>query len=454
MNSARTTDYLPGKRRMLLETELHGRTLTTYVRHSRDLRRYFRDNYFSLRYSDEIHAGEGLLAIPGLALLLPLIWLTGANVRLPYLDRTFAVAAGQLQQRFSNLYPKIPFGTELEIDNLVDSPPNPEGTASMFSGGMDATYTVFANRQLNPHLVQVFGTEFPCTEAGFMEALKQKTSSFAAQHGFGCSFVETDFRSCVDERALYHTFSRRSGRLNCTLWNGMGFALGFVGIAAPLSAGRFNHLLLAAWAPQEFIDTHPDYTTASSPSTDNRIAWSNLRVEHHGCLHRHEKVSAMKEWLEGEQLRVCWSFDDPSQVDGMMNCSHCEKCARTILALALAGIDPAQCGFTIDPANIAVMRRRLEKREMPDSYLALWWEPMQKQIPAELEGEWFGLREFLAWFRDFDLLAGREVTPSPLSMASLYTRFPYPLALAIRSLIYRVLDEPHWMNEVHKLPPE
>lgn len=68
MNSPRTTDFLPGKRRIALVHELHGRTLTTHVRYSRDLRRYFRGNSFALRYSDEIHAPDSILAIPALAI--------------------------------------------------------------------------------------------------------------------------------------------------------------------------------------------------------------------------------------------------------------------------------------------------------------------------------------------------------------------------------------------------
>jgi len=455
MNTLRRTDFLPGKRRIALDHQLNGRTLTTQVRYSKDLKRYFRGNSFDLRYSSEVHAGDGLLAIPGLALLLPLAWVTGSDVYMPCLDRRYAEAAEQLQQGYREVYPGIVFGTRLLVDELVDSPANPEGSAMMFSGGLDACYTFFANRHLKPHLIQVFGTEFPCSERGFLEMTRSESSEFAAGNGAEITFIETDFRFCVDERALYHSFSRGSGRLRCTLWNGMGFAMGFLGMAAPLSAGRFNHLMLAAWAGWKKGD--PKYKAkpiASAPDMDERTAWANLRTEHHGCLHRYEKIREMKDWLKGRQLRVCWRFDDPSQAGGMMNCSRCEKCARTIVGLAIAGVDPTQCGFTIDQESISYARALIEKRQLDDDYLALWWEPMHKAIPAEIEADHPCMREFLEWFRDFDLMTGQVPKPPRFSIDSLYSRCPYPLALAIRSAVFSVLGEPHWMNRVESLPPE
>lgn len=454
MSNNFTSDFLPGKRQISLEAALQGRTLTTRVRFSRDIRRFFRSNSFALRYSDEIHAGDGLLSIPGLALLLPVAWLAGANVSVKRLDRTYARAAESLQRGYKDMYPGMPCGIRLEADELVDSPPNPDGAALLFSGGMDATYSFFANRHLKPHLLQVYGTEFPCSEKRFLEMLKTESSCFASRHGVKISFVETDFRSCVDERALYHAFARASGRSKCTLWNGVGFAMGFLGIAAPFSAGRFDHLLLSAWASSDRADSMKENPSASSPRMDEKAAWANLRVEHHGCLHRFEKAREMKEWLDDQPLRVCWRFDDPSQADGMMNCSCCEKCSRTIVALAVAGVDPSKCGFTIDDEAIHALWKRIEKRQLMNSHLALWWEPMQQEIPEKLEGDCFGLRGFLEWFREFDLVTGEDPKPSPFTLDGIFTRCPYPLALAVRSMIYGVLGEPHWMNRPETLPPE
>lgn len=136
MSQSLTSDFLPGKRHISLENELHGRTLTTRVRFSRDIRRFFRSNSFALRYSDEIHAGDGLLSIPGLALLLPVAWLAGANVSVKRLDRTYAQAADSLQRGYRDMYPGMSCGIRLEADEVVDSPSNPDGAALFFSGGL------------------------------------------------------------------------------------------------------------------------------------------------------------------------------------------------------------------------------------------------------------------------------------------------------------------------------
>ena len=444
---ANKTDFLPGKRTIKVESELEGKTLTTRVRISRDLRRYFRKSEFYIRYEQDIHADQGVLNIPGVALLLPLAWLTGSDLHVDCLDRTFADAADKLQRAYQAIYPKMLFGTQLLVEESVDSAPNPEASAMLFSGGMDATYSFFANRHLKPRLMQVFGTEFPVSDTRYLDLVVKESSDFADRHGVDISFVHTNFFFLFDQRAISHHFSRVRERVNGDLWKGMGYALGFLSMSAPLSAGRFNHMIIAAWANKEHADRMRENPDSSSPRVDQKIAWSNLRVEHHGCLHRFEKARAMKDWLPGNHMRVCWMSNKIDEGNSTMNCGRCEKCARTIVALAIGGVDPARCGFTIDEATVNAIKTRLMRRESNNSHMAMWWGPMQREIPDPIDGEMFGLREFMQWFRTFDLGNGLDPKPPLWSIDRLYRTFPYPVSLAARSLVYGILGEPYWLNK-------
>jgi len=444
---ANETGFLPGKRMIAVESGLEGKTLITRVRISRDLRRYLRKSEFYIRYEQEIQADEGVLNIPGVALLLPLAWLTGSDLQVRCLDRRFADSAEELQRAYRAMYPKMRFGTRLIVDEPVDSPPNPEAAAMLFSGGMDATYSFFANRHLKPRLVQVFGTEFPRSDTRYMDRVVGASTAFAEKHGVDISFIHTNFAFLFDQRAIIHQFSRVRERVNGDLWKGTGYALGFLAMSAPLSAGRFNHMIISAWANKEHADRMRENPDASSPKVDEKIAWSNLRVEHHGCLHRFEKAQAMKDWLPGNHMRVCWLFNELDDSNLTMNCGRCEKCARTIVALAIGGVDPSQCGFAIDQDTVNAIKTRLIGRKSKNSHMALWWGPMQRKIPDEIDGDMFGLREFMEWFRSFDLGNGLDPKPPLWSINRLYRLFPYPVSLAVRSLVYGILGEPYWLNK-------
>lgn len=448
--------YLPGKRRISLECSLSGRILRTRVRASGDLRRYFQRWHFDLSYDHEIQATEGVLNIPGVALLIPLAWMTGSDLHVDCLDRTFADTIEVLRKAYSRIYPKMPFSTRLSVDRLVDSPPNPEGSALLFSGGLDATYAFFGNRRRKPLLIEVFGTEFPCTNTKFCDRVARESKAFADTHGVDISFINTDFHFLLDQRALQHSFLPVRELVHGDLWKGMGYSLGFLGMTAPLSTGRFNHLIIAAAADKEHADRMRENPDSSSPQVDEKIKWSNLGVEHYGCLHRFEKVQHMKDWLPGNHLRVCWSFTRAQKIEGAMNCNRCEKCARSILALAIGGVDPAQCGFVIDEGTIGYMRERLVNRVASQSHLAFWYGPMQRAIPETIEGDMFGLAGFMEWFRDFDLGNGLDPRPPLVSIEQLYALFPYPVALVVRSLVYGVKGEPNWRvvgkKRARKLP--
>jgi hypothetical protein len=443
---ANKTDYLPGTRKIGVESELEGKTLTVRVRISRDLRRYFRKYEFFIRYEQDIHADQGVLNIPGVALLLPLAWLAGSDLYVDCLDRTFADAADKLQRAYRAIYPKMRFGTQLVVEDPVDSPPNPEASAMLFSGGMDATYTFFANRHLKPRLIQVFGTEFPLSNTRYLDLIVKESSAFADTHGVEISFVYTNFFFLFDQRAIIHQWSRVRERVNGDLWKGTGYALGFLSMSAPLSAGRFNHMMIAAWANKEHADRMRENPDSSSPGIDQKIAWSNLRVEHHGCLHRFEKAQAMKDWLPGNRMRVCWMCDKVTEGNTTMNCGQCEKCARTIVALAIGGVDPAQCGFAIDEVTVNAIKSRLIGRMSKNSHMTMWWGPMQREIPDSIDDGMFGLRDFMEWFRAFDLGNGLDPKPPLWSIDRLYSLFPYPVSLAARSLVYGILRKSSWLD--------
>jgi hypothetical protein len=436
-----------GSRTIWLEPTLNGKILTTEIRTTNNLREYFTSDEFELRYGDEITADEGLLSIPGIALVLPLAWLLGADIRVGCVDDTFAKAVEKLQRGFEYIYPKIRFRTQLIADEVVASSPSPKGTAMLFSGGMDASYTFFKNRKRSPRLIQVFGTEFSLTDTDYLESMKKDTLAFAKRNNVEVSFVSTNYFNLYDHRRVMHEFLRVRGRNHGSLWNGLGYSLGFLSITAPLSVGRFNHLLISAWANSEHADRMREYPDACSPSMDEKIAWSNIKVEHYGCLHRYEKARAMKTWLPGNKLRVCLDTTEAQEDSRSMNCQRCEKCARTITALAIGGVNPEDCGFTIDAGTIEFIKNMLVNREILPSRLAFWWGPMQRAVPSNMSGYTQEMKEFLEWFKTFDLGDGVDVPSASTRVQKLYSMVPYRVSQALRTGIYGTIGKVKIFND-------
>lgn len=427
---------------IVVESSLSGRTLTTRVIPPRRFRKFFNSLKFDLVYDDEVSAGDPVLSIPGVAMVLPVAWIIGADVSVRCLDRTFVSAAERLQREFKKIYPKAPFESRLFVEETRDSPANPSSSAMLFSGGLDATYSFFANRHRRPRLIQMLGTDFPLSNSEYVRFAQRETQTFAARHGVEASFVRTNAMELFDQRYIGHRFWKLRENCKGDLWKGIGYAFGHLAMAAPLSAGRFDQLIIAAWADRDHADRMQDNPDASSPAVDRHIAWSNLRVEHHGCLHRYEKTIAMKDWVAGNLLRVCW-FPLVGPADrSQLNCCRCEKCARSIIALAVAGVDPRECGFIVDEETLDYMSNLLSELPLAPSHFTFWWKPMQDAVPTAIDCEPPELACFLEWFRDLDLGDGIDPEANPWSIEKLYYSFPYWFSTFVRSVVYGVIGEP------------
>jgi hypothetical protein len=264
--------------------------------------------------------------------------------------------------------------------------------------------------------------DIPSSNIGYHEKIKAEYLDFAEREGLKVNFIQTNAVDLMDHFRLRHFWGKFQGRHEGDFWNGIGYSLGHVGLVAPLSAERFRNLLSAAsYDASHSIIEHPD---ASSPETDEKIAWANLKVEHSGNIPRHEKVKNLKQLIENKRikLRVCWADSEYLLSNDLLNCSKCEKCLRTIAALTHYGIDPNDCGFNIDNSTFRLMRFLLTKKLMTKEHINTWWKPIQQIIPAKLETDLYGSKQFFEWFKELNL---DKMEKSSSTLLSLYLKFPF-----------------------------
>jgi hypothetical protein len=342
-----------------------------------------------------------------------------------------------LQSEYKKIYPKAPFKTKLIVNNRVKNEFTPNDTASLFSGGLDSTFCLYRNINLDPRLIMILGVyDIPSSNFEFQEMIRGEYLDFAEREGLKLNFIHTNAFDLMNHDRLRHFWGRFQGRQEGDYWSGIGYSLGHIGQVAPLSTERFRNLLTAApYDASHSITEHPD---ASSPETDETISWANLKVKHYGRKRRHEKVKILKPLLENKRitLRVCWADPEYLLSHNLLNCSKCEKCLRTIAALTLFEIDPNDCGFNVDNSTFKLMRFLLTGRSMSEEHIKTWYKPLQTIIPAKIESCIYGSKQFFEWFKEIDLDNMRK---SSTTLLSLYLKSPFFISQKMKKLYERFL---------------
>lgn len=437
-----------GKGTIFVDSKLSSGTIESNIIVSKSLKKYFRYFHFFSSYDAEITANSSILNIPVLSIVLPLAWITGADVYVDELDKTFAESAQALQQEYGKVYPKAPFNTKLVVDKLVENKGSPNNTALLFSGGVDSTYSLFSNITLRPRLVMIFGiVDIPISNVTFQEKVKTEYSNFARKEGLEINFIRTNGLEILDRSRVNHLWWRFKGQNEVYFYQGIGYMIGQIGQTAPLSNGRFNHLLVGAGNDYTTEYIRKEILDSSSHRTDEKIAWANLRVKHDGALHRYEKALFLKKFINdnGAELRVCWALPEYLLRFNLMNCNKCEKCLRTIAALVYAGIDPNDCGFEVDDSTFYLMRFLIERKLLSLKHLTYLWKPLQQVIPDKIKEDIHGSKKFLEWFKTVDL---DSVAKPPSSLSTfLYYNVPYPVSNMLGKIFYESRPNKYTMYE-------
>ena len=124
------------------------------------------------------------------------------------------------------------------------------------------------------------------------------------------------------------------------------------------------------------VDSEGMFTGGSIPSIDNNLYFGGCRTVHDGYeLNRQQKTLYLSQECKKRNqipyLRVCW------ESTGGRNCSHCEKCYRTILGLVAEGEDPNSYGFVWNKNSIKRCKKDLTQRIMIYEYD---YHPIQKRM--------------------------------------------------------------------------
>lgn len=211
----------------------------------------------------------------------------------------------QFQDIFAFWYPAL-HRVPVEARVRKEHSPASGGIASMFSGGVDSSYTYLSEEDLLTSIVFVGGLDIAPTETDRYRQSLSRYSAFATSRGKRLVSMWTNIKGFWPEVQM----SPHHGQVLA----GIGIMMGFQRTYIPAS---HTYAELDAWG--------------SHPLTDPLFSTEATATIHHGVHPRRQKLRAValdKECLD--MLRVCNSSDE-------YNCGTCEKCLRTMVALHLLG---------------------------------------------------------------------------------------------------------------------
>ncbi len=253
---------------------------------------------------------------PWLAALLPLAATIGEDIHISLpVDPRLLDGVNDILRIWQSWYPsmkEISIVTENStgiIDNI------PSDSVSFFSSGIDAFYTVYKKPRAKFRIL-IHGFDISISKQNAFKVHCERIKKITDVLGDTLVPVATNLRQTRWKQALWQEVSHGSALASIALL----FEQYFKEVFIPSS--HYNYASLGPWG--------------SHPLSDPLFSTSKTNLIHDGDgVSRFDKVSFLSQYdLVLENLHVCIRGKDATGQDET-NCSHCEKCYRTMIALEI-----------------------------------------------------------------------------------------------------------------------
>ena len=383
----------------LLEIKIKNNKIRYIFSFSSELKKYFSGFPFELEYPDNVESvPEGVLAIPFVANVLPLIWLSNSELIVPILDKQFYESIKAFKNGFIEMYPEASFRGVIKVSELVDCVPenNIENTAELFSGGLDAVTTMLRHIEERPVLVSIWGSDIMYDNEEGWRKVEGAIENTAIQFDLHNVTIRSSFRRFDVEKELSDSYAPLLQR---GWWYGVKHGIGIISHAAPYA---YLHSIKTLYIASSNCIKDGKVRCASDPRIDNYVAFCGCRVIHDNYENsRQDKTEYLVRYrkdhnLDQIPLHVCWKSS------GGTNCAHCEKCYRTMVGFWIAGDDPRYYGFNYNDSIFKDIYYQMALREKTYPAPKEW-----TYMKEALNYNWKSLRgkpyrNKLNWMRNFD----------------------------------------------------
>lgn len=335
------------------------------------LTQFFSDQPFWIEYPESVDdVPDSILAVPFVCNVLPIVWLTNAELIIPELDEDFYNCIPQIKKGYVDMYPDATFEGKITTKCIKRNTPKQVGrSAAFFSGGLDAWCTLARHIGEKPDLITIWGADIQADNNEGWNILQNNLKNTAEKLGLDLITIKSSFRAFIDESNLDKAFL---DILHDGWWHGAQHGIGLIGHAAPCNyiRGVSNQYIAASFSPED-----GNITCASWPTIDNNVRFAGCRVFHDAFINRQEKIKILvnycKESRNKAELHVCWKTATGE------NCCKCEKCCRTIIGLLVEGADPCEYGFKADRVDYQYISEYIRYFQHFDQVSKAYWKQIQ-----------------------------------------------------------------------------
>ncbi len=225
--------------------------------------------------------------------------------------------------------------------------------AVFFSGGVDSSYSLLKHTQELTHLILVWGFDIGLGNKKFWETVLIKIKQTAAEMGKSLITVKTNLRTIADK-----TDANWGKKYSGCFWEIL-YVSSLVSVGLCLQ-NSLQHIIIPT-------------TLVEEKQSDLDKIWSNNKLvfQHDEKISRLKKISYLSNFPSTiNNLRVCYLIKE-----GNINCGHCEKCIRTIVAATLLGVKLNEANFTRMPVLKDIINLDIREGTLNHSF---WLELMKE----------------------------------------------------------------------------
>lgn len=341
-----------------------------------EINKYFNheEKCFWAEYTEDISSvPESIAVIPFVCNVLPIAWLSDAELVVNELDEEFYHSLFEVKHGYMLLSRMLEFKGKVTVNHIINNRYEPtKQSAVLFSGGVDAFTTLFRHLDENPVMITLRGADVKLSDVEGWKVVSEHVESTAKTFSLPQpEFVTSNFRMFINEGELSGLCSIAGDGW----WHGYQHGIGIIGHAAPLAfIHRFNHIYIASSYTCDF-----PVICASDPVIDTHVNIADTEVKHDGYfMNRVDKVKLIVDTCERLSknilLRVCWVSS------GGHNCCNCEKCIRTIFNILSVGGNPKQYGFVLDSSQESQMLKVVSECLLTTPFIRPQWHDIQDYI--------------------------------------------------------------------------
>lgn len=349
-------------------------SIVEYIIHcDSDARQYFLSENLIVEYPVNVEkVPQSVLCIPFLGNVLPIMWISDAQVYVNEIDKDFYDNLCFVKKGYEQMYPSFKFDGELVVSKVVDNASNASGSSAVFfSGGMDATATLLRHIDCAPDLITIWGADIKLDDNTGWENVKKHILVVANEFDLHSYFIRSNFRTFINYSVLDHFLDDIKGNW----WHEFQHGIGIISHAAPLAyINKYSVLYIASSYTQGMEGL---YTCASDPTIDDYVHYCGCQTAHDGFeLRRQDKAKTIAEFKKNTgkkiALRVCYMESQGK------NCCACEKCYRSALELVAEGENPNDYGFEWDKRAIRRCKRdMMNKINISWMNILCFYKPLQ-----------------------------------------------------------------------------